>query len=374
MTTSNTTRSAFRRAQPDQSGFTLVEVMVGLVIGMLATLVVMQLFSVFEKQKRTTTGASDSLTNGNIALYRLKHDVQSAGFPLISLGAGYTPFLCAEPPSIGAIPAAAGVVTGISPITIVNGTSDTVTIRYGDAPMGGVPTLIKNIAGSMATLQESSFGCTPGDITLVMNGAACGMSVAAAVGPSSSSVSGTVTLADPTNAAVGGTLACLGVWHEITYSVVNNATGGTLVRQDLGAFPNIGVEPLVADIVNMQAQYGVSAAGLTNTSPNFNQISEWVDATGPWAAPLSVANRNRIKAVRIAIVARDAQNENVNITDPCSSTSAAAPTGLCAWAGNASSPAPTIDLSADSNWQKYRYRVFESIIPLRNVIWAKPYM
>ena len=27
--------------------------------------------------------------------------------------------------------------------------------------------------------------------------------------------------------------------------------------------------------------------------------------------------------------------------------------------------------SADSDWKKYRYRVFETIIPLRNVIWAK---
>ena len=33
---------------------------------------------------------------------------------------------------------------------------------------------------------------------------------------------------------------------------------------------------------------------------------------------------------------------------------------------------PTIDLSpGDANWARYRYRVFETIIPLRNVIWSK---
>ena len=33
-------------------------------------------------------------------------------------------------------------------------------------------------------------------------------------------------------------------------------------------------------------------------------------------------------------------------------------------------PAPLIDLSADPNWRKYRYRVYQTVIPLRNVIWA----
>ena len=56
----------------------------------------------------------------------------------------------------------------------------------------------------------------------------------------------------------------------------------------------------------------------------------------------------------------------------CSSTTTANPTGLCSWEGTAGSPAPTIDLSpADTNWGRYRYRVFDTIIPLRNVIWAK---
>ena len=54
------------------------------------------------------------------------------------------------------------------------------------------------------------------------------------------------------------------------------------------------------------------------------------------------------------------------------SLTAAAPTGLCAWEGSATSPAPAIGLSnGDANWNKYRYRVFQTIVPLRNVIWSK---
>ena len=54
-----------------QAGFTLVEIMVGLAIGMLATVIIMQVFSVFEAQKRTTTGTADAQTNGGIAIYNI---------------------------------------------------------------------------------------------------------------------------------------------------------------------------------------------------------------------------------------------------------------------------------------------------------------
>jgi type IV pilus assembly protein PilW len=162
----------------------------------------------------------------------------------------------------------------------------------------------------------------------------------------------TITLADATAAVVGANIACLGAWNEITYAVNN----GELTRSGT---------PAVAGIVNLQAQYGVSA------TVNSNQITAWVDATGgTWAAP-TVADRNRIKAVRIAVVARNAKMESGNVTAACSSLDSASPTGLCAWEGSLASPAPAINLSADANWQRYRYRVFETIIPLRNVIWAR---
>src|SRR4030067_3297632 len=74
----STSRSFFR-----QAGFTLVEIMVGLAIAMLATLVIMQVFSVFEAQKRTTTGTADAQTNGGIALYNIGRELQIAGYPLL---------------------------------------------------------------------------------------------------------------------------------------------------------------------------------------------------------------------------------------------------------------------------------------------------
>lgn len=331
---SSNKRSSFR-----QAGFTLVEIMVGLAIGMLATLVIMQVFSVFETQKRVTTGTTDAQTNGSIALYNIGRELQMAGYPLIPIAD--SPLECTT------LTFGATGISGISPVTLTDGASDTITIRYGNSQMGGVPTQIGALTGNDATV-DSNLGCQAGDITLITNGTTCAMSSASAVAGTT-----TVTLTDTTAAIAGANLSCLGAWNEITYAVNN----GNLERSGI---------PNVTDIVNLQAQYGVSATA------NSNQVTQWVDATGgTWAAP-AVADRNRIKAIRIAVVARNPKMEPAAVTNTCSSTNSAAPTGLCAWAGNASSPAPTIDLSAgDPDWLRYRYRVFETIIPLRNMIWSK---
>lgn len=356
--------------QPAQGGFTLVEIMVGLVIGLLATMVIMQVFSVFENQKRTTTGVADTLTNGNIGLYKISRDVQDAGWGLVSLNNAnsiVSPLLCAPLTIDAAFPP--NQVTDLTPVSIIDGgggLSDQIVVRYGETSAGGVPSKINGLAGNTANI-DSSLGCDVGSTTLVMNGPSCTLSAVTAVQslvpPALPGAGlGNVTLRDATNANVGATLSCLGTWHEVTFSV---DAGNRLVRQDFGAGAGAnGAEPIVADVVNMQAQYGISA------SPDSNDIVAWVDATGAFLAP-SAHDRNLIKAVHVAIVARDAKGEVTNVTDACNP---AAKTGLCAWADQPGSPAPPIDLTGTVGWQQYRYRVFDTIIPLRNVFWSAPYL
>lgn len=61
-------------------GFTLVEIMVGMVIAMLGIIIMMQMFGIFESQKRTTTGGDDAQNAGAIALYTIQLNVQQAGY------------------------------------------------------------------------------------------------------------------------------------------------------------------------------------------------------------------------------------------------------------------------------------------------------
>src|SRR5471032_700320 len=72
-----------RRSASYQAGFTLVELMVGMGIGMLATVIILQVMSVFEAQRRTTTGTADAQTNGGIALYNITRELQMAGYPML---------------------------------------------------------------------------------------------------------------------------------------------------------------------------------------------------------------------------------------------------------------------------------------------------
>ncbi len=345
---------------PSNSGFSLIDIMVGMVIGLLAILVIMQVLSVYEKQKQRTTGNADAQTSGSVALYSIGREAGFAGFGLPLFDTRNTPLHC--DPSItvdhDANPATPNI--DIFPISIVDGgnapgASDTIQIRYAPNQTGGLPVTVTSIlnAGVPAPLQpivrvDNNLTCSNNDIVVIINGTVCG-----ATSVNSLTSTNEITLNSfPASLMQGSSLACVGAWTQSAYAVNNNQ----LERNGVA---------IVANIVNVQAQYGVSNVASSN------QIAQWVDASGgTWAAP-TIANRNRIKAIRLAIVARNGLPEKTNVTAGCSSLTTAAPTGLCAWEGSAGSPAPAIDLSNTPNWQRYRYRVYETIIPLRNMIWSQ---
>ncbi len=347
-----TTRIPFKRTIVlRQTGFGLAEIMVGMAIGLITTLVIVQVMGLFEGQKRSTSGSSDAQSSGGLAMYTLQRQLQQAGYGMPINSTQNTSMKCDPASTVNNDTGATNV--SVSPIEITDGGtsggSDTVTVRYGDSAMGGVPIKISSVTGNIIGI-TNNFGCSVNDIALVSSGSSCRMSKVTAVDAGHTQV----TVTTGTNMAAGAMLSCMGNWTTTAYSV--SADGNLLANG----------QPMAAGIVNIQAQYGVSS------TPGNNTVTAWVDATGTWApASISLTDRNRIKAVRVAVVARNTQFEKQNVTNACSSQTLAAPTGLCTWEGSTASPAPKIDLTADTKWQRYRYRVFETIIPLRNVIWSK---
>jgi type IV pilus assembly protein PilW len=65
----------------------------------------------------------------------------------------------------------------------------------------------------------------------------------------------------------------------------------------------------------------------------------------------------QVRAVRIALLARSAQMEKTAVT-------AVAPTWNGGTAFAVTNPADGTD------WHNYRYRVYETVVPLRNMIWS----
>ena len=119
---------------------------------------------------------------------------------------------------------------------------------------------------------------------------------------------------------------------------------------------------IISNIVNIQAQYGVA--------PATSQVVDcWTNATGTacgitagsnWSAP-TATDVKRIKAIRVAIVARSALSERPSGGGTCDTTT----TAPKSW-----NDGPLIDLTSVPNWQCYRYKVYQTVIPLINVIWA----
>jgi type IV pilus assembly protein PilW len=64
------------------AGFTLVETMVALVIGLLTTFIVMQVFALSEGQKRTIMGGADAQSDAAVVLYLIERDLRQAGYGL----------------------------------------------------------------------------------------------------------------------------------------------------------------------------------------------------------------------------------------------------------------------------------------------------
>ncbi|UUZ78542.1 PilW family protein [Polaromonas sp. P1(28)-13] len=121
---------------------------------------------------------------------------------------------------------------------------------------------------------------------------------------------------------------------------------------------------LAADIVKLKAQYGVADV-------SSQDVNDWVNASAAtgWNT-LDSAKVKRIKAIRLVIVARSSKKEGADVTSTCTNVSGGVNNGPCAWSDTTADPAPVIDLSSNTDWKKYRYRVYQTIIPIRNVIWA----
>jgi len=380
-----------------QRGFSLVEILVAMVIALIGMLVIFQSFDTFEAQKRTTTSGVDAQENGLLALANIEREVRLAGYGLF-----YGNQLACN--RMNQWTGSAATQVPIMPIQITDGgaASDTIVTNYSTSAFGSLPAqLLLEAATSNTVLQVNNStrtaGFTVGNYILVANplrGLSCtrlqvslatlaadGSSLALTVAPSGTTPAnppaGTNLLATAPNpvANYGNSPAepsiviNMGGFSRNQYSVVMNATTreGELQQLDLTAAAATAVS-LASGVVAMQAQLGVSA------TPQTQQINAWVNPTGTWApTAITINDIGRVKAVRVAIVTRSSQIERAttgNVTNPCTTSMGTANNGPCAWDDAGSSiAAPQIDLSGDANWRRYRYRVYETIIPLRNVMW-----
>jgi type IV pilus assembly protein PilW len=371
-------------------GFSLVEIMVGLAVGMVAMIVMMQVYGVFEGNKRSATGGSDAQSNGTIALYMIERDARMAGWGIGTTGyencsTSTTYSYCDGSEECGGTEGSLGL--SFNAVTIADGGNDpdTLTIQYFADPNIGTfnfpatTTISKTMPNPSSELDvDSVSGCFEGGMVLVSQGGHCTLMQITQIQKTALKIQhnkGTAGIYNPSADYLnennwpaytkGATLTCFprastGATFRIRYEI--DKTSRNLLKSDNS--PNVkSVKEVVSpEILDMKAQYGITAGGKSQT------IIGWVDATGAtWTSP-GAADRNRIKAIRIALVARSSQYEKPDTGKTCATTSA--PITTTSMVASWSSWANFNPTNYPGDWQCYRYKVFETVIPLRNVLWA----
>lgn len=350
--------------------------MVGMVIAMMTVLSMTQVFALFEGNKRTTTSGADAQDNGVAALATIERDVRMAGYGLVNstvLGSGG----CNEIQWF--YNGATQSPISAAPVTIIDGgggLSDTLTATYGNGMAGLSPaTLTANMPQPSAELDvDLAAAFNVNDLFVVAQNGVCVMMQATTIQVTPGKIQHNPGGSAPYNPSSAQIPAS---WPAYTQGaqvfdlgqITSRSYSSASANLQFAEVPGLTATPLVSNIVNIQAQYGLAATGS-------NVVNCWVNATGAgtnacdgndWsstatATNMTAANAARIKAIRIAVVARSNLPEKPSVTGGACDATTQAPTS---WSGG-----PTIDLSADPNWRCYRYKVFQTIVPLRNVIWA----
>jgi type IV pilus assembly protein PilW len=340
------------RAIRHDAGFSIVEMLIGLVIGMVAVIVMMQVFSVSEGYRRTTTGGDDAQNNGAIALYALQRDVRQSGYGFSTIQV------------IGCnVTLRAGVVlNAMSPVTInhpdipaADG-GDTLLVVYGNAAGSteGESILAKPSQASYTIAAAAASASSPGAFAVgdrvigqfLPRPTPCALSMEPVTAIAGATVSVAAGVAN-----TGGVLYNLGQTPKILVYAVRrgNLTVCDYMASDCseaGSVANSAIwVPIASNIVSLRAQYG------RDTAPTMKATVDTYDQ----AAPATACDWARILAVRFVLVARSSELDKNTVTN-------AAPT----WSGAASQP---IDLSGDANWQRFRYKTFQTVVPLRNMAW-----
>jgi type IV pilus assembly protein PilW len=148
---------------------------------------------------------------------------------------------------------------------------------------------------------------------------------------------------------------------DVTYSIADGSLRATTLRINGTTYEptyDSSVE-LFPNIVNLQAYYGKDTA-------NKGVVDKWDRVT-----PTTNAEWLQVIAVRVAIVARSAQFEKEEVTHDnllWDVGSSIAMTGSEDCNGGKSK---CLRLKIDhlEDYKRYRYRVFDTVIPLRNMLW-----
>ena len=381
-------RSILPRRSPRQRGFSLVELMVGIGVGLLSTVVIATILSNSERQKRASSSGNDAQIAGSLALNELDRSIKDAGYGLTTdMGA----MGCTLQARYDAGTALASAPANLRPVLITpdkDGKPSIITLMRSTAPSFSLPAKVKSplfdpgvASGSPKTtlVLSSTLGIVQNDLLAVVTPpddpttklGACTVFQASSLGANLRDVqrvadapwNGTGDLAAATSDQY---VINLGALEVQTYTVEPqvNSKGVSTSQYQLTLTRYImrdrasTTQVIQTGVVDLKAFYGRDSDG--------DGIVDIYDTSTPTTAQ----GWSQVRSVRLAVLARSEQFEKEEVT-------ASEPL----WnVGSAVKVAGSIDCGSskcikmnpkagDDSWKHYRYKLFDLISPLRNQLW-----
>ena len=372
-------------------GFSIVELMVAVTVGMLAIMFATRLIVSSEQNKSVSLGSSDQMQNGMLALFSISEDAAQAGWGMnddliagcntvFSDTAGYA-LAAADRGGVAITPLAAVVIRNNA-----NG-SDELSLNSGSSPSGVGSVKVSDAYGGADTLSISTaapFGFLNGDAVIVVpepRGGNCALAQLTADPLGTTLTFSAVPEARYNRNGLGAAFAAnlarvynLGPARNLALHTWSVQNGVLMLRASNLAGAMAARSTVVEGIVALKAQYGF-AAGAFDPATGL-QVAQWsntmVNADGD-AVTGSPGDYQRVAAIRVAVVARSKIPEKPSTTDgQCSATPDKPVVFAAASPASVAAVPVTVEVAqaGDSiSWKCYRYRVFETIIPIRNAGW-----
>ena len=332
-----------------------------MVIGLLGIIVMMQVFALSEGTKRTTTAGGDAQNNAALALDALQRDITHSGN-----GFAHTRLLSCNLQLPNGTITLAPVI--INPPTAVipagDAGTDRLLISYGtghDQPDG----YVLDVPTAGPVYKTTSSGMIAVNDWLIHAPAACPLTLRRVTTHPANSVD--VTVAGVAAADQATALFNLGATPRfLAYAVrsgtlsvcdymVNNcgdATATVLANQNIW-------RPVINNVASFRAQYG------RDTNTPMDGIADTFDQT----PPTTTCDWAKTSAIRLALVTRSTQFERDVVTTIANPAWAGDPDNNSDGVGDGAVGSAPITLSNNTDWNHFRYRTFQTLVPLRNIAW-----
>jgi type IV pilus assembly protein PilW len=340
-------------------GIGLVDLMVGLAIGLIAMLIIIKVAVLFESRRRSSAGIADAQLNAASATLIIARELRIAGQglgPADALGCGIVHDLS----TLGAL--------SLQPVQIIdgaNGGPDRLRILASAIPqiISSASLIAAHAASDSAMMLDITLGIAPEHRLLLYEpGKSCALFKATSVPLGGYRVVHQLSSASglPDHMA-GARVINLGSLHHLEFSI--DANGYLQVNRYLSDANVWQSSALASGVVSLQAQYGFDTQSGARSSTKVTRWSDtMLDADGNGTTGDN-SDLRRLIAVRVALVVRSAERSDQGCK-------ASAPQWMAGSASSGKLALTDISLNHVNDWRCYRYRILQTEVPLRNLLWT----